>query len=220
MGTLGKPEDDASNTFTARLLLLLESIPLLGETAYQDITQKVISEYWKDYQDHRGDFIPAFLTNDTLRMWRTFCVNYEARTQSEPPEKKAKRKLKNLKLKHSRLLTCYSALLYLLAIFSKSGTVGPNDAVSMIQLTPTQRLEWLASQEDLAAAHPRIKELLVSYENFLQLTNASEIELVSRFLDKDQSKKYFESAGRFGDLMFEVLDAIGGRNALHRLLVV
>ena len=31
--TLGKREDDASNTFTARLLLLLESNPLLGESA-------------------------------------------------------------------------------------------------------------------------------------------------------------------------------------------
>jgi predicted nucleotidyltransferase len=31
--TLGTPEDDVTNTFTARLLLLLESFPLVGETA-------------------------------------------------------------------------------------------------------------------------------------------------------------------------------------------
>jgi hypothetical protein len=55
--------------------------------------------------------VPAFLANDILRIWRTFCVNYEARTETEPAEKKAKRKLKNYKLEHSRLLTCYSALL-------------------------------------------------------------------------------------------------------------
>jgi len=115
VGSLGTPEDDASNTFTARLLLLLESSALLGKHAYAKITEKVISAYWRDYQDHKNDFAPAFLGNDILRMWRTFCVNYEARTQSDPPEKKAKRKLKNYKLKHSRLLTCYSALLYLLA---------------------------------------------------------------------------------------------------------
>ena len=30
-GTLGKPEDDAFNTFTPRLLLLLESYPLVEE---------------------------------------------------------------------------------------------------------------------------------------------------------------------------------------------
>jgi predicted nucleotidyltransferase len=34
LDTLGKPEDDADNTFTARLLLLLESSPLVGESAY------------------------------------------------------------------------------------------------------------------------------------------------------------------------------------------
>lgn len=33
--TLGKPDDDAANTFTARLLLLLESRPLLGTPVYK-----------------------------------------------------------------------------------------------------------------------------------------------------------------------------------------
>jgi len=33
--TLGKPHDDASNAFTARLLLLLESRPLLSEEIYR-----------------------------------------------------------------------------------------------------------------------------------------------------------------------------------------
>jgi predicted nucleotidyltransferase len=220
--TLGKPEDDASNTFTARLLLLLESYPLLGESAYRDITKQVITAYWRDYQDHKKNFIPAYLTNDILRMWRTFCVNYEARTQSDPPERKAKRKLKNLKLKHSRLLTCYSALLYLLAVFSKNDTVSPSDAVSMIELTPSQRLEWLISQPELVDAHNEIAELVKCYEDFLRLTDASEKELVERFLDKEQSKKYFDSANRFGDLMFEVLEAIGKKkeNRFYRLLIV
>ncbi len=218
--TLGKPQDDASNTFTARLLLLLESFPLLGEAAYRKITNDVISAYWKDYQDHKNDFMPAFLANDILRMWRTFCVNYEAFTQSEPPERKAKRKLKNFKLKHSRLLTCYSALLHLLALYSKNGTVSPTDTVNMIQLTPTQRLEWLTSQPELVDVHPKIEDLIKCYEEFLELTDASEEELVKRFLDKQQSRKYFQSAYRFGDLVFEVLDAIGKRNRFHRLLVV
>ncbi len=126
LNTLGKPEDDASNTFTARLLLLLESTPLIGESAYRRIVDDVIVSYWRDYQDNKNNFVPAFLANDILRMWRTFCVNYEARTQNVPPERKAKRGVKNYKLKHSRLLTCYSGLLYLLAVFSKNGTVSPN----------------------------------------------------------------------------------------------
>lgn len=218
--SLGTPEDDANNTFTARLLLLLESSPLLGERAYHQITQKVISAYWRDYQDHKTEFTPGFLANDILRMWRTFCVNYEARTQSDPPDKKAKRKLKNYKLKHSRLLTCYSALLYLLAVFARNGTVSPTDAVEMIGLSPTARLEWLLQQNDCSDAHPAIQELIGRYEEFLQRTDEAEEKLVLRFMDKEQSAQMFKTASDLGNSVFDALEAIGKRNRFHRLLVV
>jgi len=218
--TLGKPEDDVNNTFTARLLLLLESTPLIGESAYKRIVDDVVASYWRDYEQNKSTFVPAFLANDILRMWRTFCVNYEARTQSVPPERKAKRSLKNYKLKHSRLLTCYSALLYLLAVFSKNGTVSPTDATAMISITPTQRLEWLLSQAELSGAVETIKKLVQAYERFLANTDASEAELVARFLDKSKKKEYWESASEFGDLIFATFNLIGNNNRLHRLLVV
>lgn len=220
LGQLGRPEDDAQNTFTARLLLLLESTPLIGESAYGRIVDDVIASYWRDYQEHKNGFVPAFLANDILRMWRTFCVNYEARTQSVPAEKKAKRSVKNYKLKHSRLLTCYSGLLYLLAVFSKNGTVSPSDAVSMIGLSPTKRLEWMLSQPELKHADARIKGLIDGYERFLANTDMSEDKLVALFLDKERRKKYSESAFEFGDLVFAVFNAIGNGNRFHRLLVV
>jgi len=221
VGTLGKPEDDVENTFTARLLLLLESFPLVGRPAYEQITSKVIAAYWRDYKGHENNFAPAFLANDILRMWRTFCVNYEARTRSEPEEERAKRRLKNYKLKHSRLLTCYSALLYLLAIFSKNKAVTPTDAKNMISLTPTERLEWLLSQPDLRNAHSSLRNLIRGYEEFLSNTDASEDELVSRFMDKQKRETYRESASRFGDSVFDVMDAIGKKSPhFYRLLVV
>lgn len=220
IGTLGTPEDDAKNTFTARLLLLLESSALLGEAVYTDITHEVIGAYWKDYQRHKNDFSPAFLANDILRMWRTFCVNYEARTASEPEIEKAKRKLKNYKLKHSRLLTCYSALLYLLSVFSKTHTVSPTDTVHMISLTPTQRLEWVLSQPELAHVHDKTRQVIEHYEEFLTNTEVPKDQLIASFLDKDASRKYFQSADNFGDLAFDLLDAIGKKNRFHRLLVV
>jgi predicted nucleotidyltransferase len=220
VGSLGTPEDDASNTFTARLLLLLESNPLLGEAAYDQIIKKVISAYWRDYEDHKNDFMPAFLANDVLRMWRTFCVNYEARTETDPPEKKAKRKLKNYKLKHSRLLTCYSALLYLLAVFSSKKTVSPLDVVEMIDLTPTRRLEWLAGQPHLSGARSSILELLTRYEEFLQRTDESEERLVERFMDKKQTSDFLKSQYDTGDLVLEVLEKLGNGSRFHRLLIV
>jgi len=221
VGTLGKPEDDVENTFTARLLLLLESFPLIGTPAYEQITSKVIVAYWRDYDGHEKNFAPAFLANDILRMWRTFCVNYEARTRSEPEEERAKRRLKNYKLKHSRLLTCYSALLYLLAVFSKNKTVSPTDAKNMISLTPTGRLEWLLAQPELGDAHSSLRKLIAGYEEFLSNTDASEKDLVSRFMDKQKRETYRESASRFGDSVFDVMDAVGKKSPhFYRLLVV
>jgi predicted nucleotidyltransferase len=214
--TLGTPEDDVTNTFTARLLLLLESRPLLEETVYRDVIDPVIAAYWRDYEDHKNAFMPAFLANDILRLWRTFCINYEARTSSDPPRKKAKRKLKNYKLKHSRLLTCYSGLLYLLFVYANQKTVSPIDAVAMVKLTPTERLEWLLRQ----TRSEKIEELIKCYEAFLLETNAAEDQLIERFMDKGKSKAYFAAANHLGDLVFEILESIGKDNPFYRLLVV
>jgi len=131
------------------------------------VISDVISAYWKDYPGRKGEFLPAFLANDILRMWRTFCVNYEARTNSIPAAKKAKRKLKNYKLKHSRLLTCYSALLYLLAVFVEKETVSPEDAKQMVSYTPTERIECLLRNGHWPSAHTALSELIVRYHRAL-----------------------------------------------------
>jgi len=218
--SLGKQDDDVTNRFTARLLLLLESAPLLGESMYHKLTENVVSAYWRDYEDHKNDFMPAFLANDILRMWRTFCVNYEARTKTEPSPEKAKRRLKNYKLKHSRLLTCYSALLFLAAIYSEKKTVSPQDAINMISLTPTMRIEWLLSQERLERAHDALRKVMQSYEEFLKSTEVAEDELLKVFMDSKASKQFMDSAYKFGDLVFDLLGVIGDGNRFHRLLVV
>lgn len=225
VGTLGKPEDDASNTFTARLLLLLESRPLLGDGVYMDVIREVVMKYWRDYESHETDFLPGFLANDILRLWRTFCVNYEARTLTKPDAKKAKRKLKNYKLKHSRLLTCFSALIYLLAVYQTNGTVTPDDAVAMVLMSPTKRLEWLKEQKQLAFAHPAVDQLLDRYEQFLGRTDESEDVLVSTILDPPKGASLFQDANDLGDRSFELLEALGtesagDRSRLYRLLLV
>lgn len=218
--TLGRPDDDAANTLTARLLLLLESRPIIGEENYNDVLGDVITAYWRDYEDHKNNFMPAFLTNDILRLWRTFCVNYEARTETTPEKAKAKRKLTNYKLKHSRLLTCYSAILYLLALFGLNGTVSPSEAVEMVHLSPTERLEWLEQQPEFADAADTVRSILHLYGLFLERTNRSESEQVDMFLDRRASSEYSAEAGRFGDLMFNILNLVGKNGPFHRLLVV
>lgn len=220
LDTLGKPEDDVTNTFTARLLLLLESCPLAGEDIYNTAIGQVIKSYWRDFDRHKDDFMPAFLANDILRLWRTFCVNYEANTESESQEQRAKRRLKNYKLKHNRLLTCYSALLYLLAIYERKGTVTPRAARKMIGLTPTQRLEWMLEQPWQRNSHNSIEQLLRQYRRFLTATNRPEKTLLNRFLNDKNYEKYTESASKFGDSMFAALSSIGNGGPFHRILMV
>lgn len=218
--TLGEPDDDAKNTFTARLLLLLEGRCLLGEAVYNHVINESVMAYWRDYEKHRDNFLPAFLANDVLRLWRTFCVNYEARTATDPPEKNAKRKLKNYKLKHSRLLTCYSSLLYLLAEYSAKNTVTPEDAIAMTRLTPTQRLECLLQNNRWSSSHSKIRELLTSYEKFLESTDAAEKDLITRYLDRSESPDQFGTGAGLGNIVFELLEEIGQMDRFHRLLVV
>jgi predicted nucleotidyltransferase len=217
---LGTPEDDVKNTLTARLLLLLESRPLVETAVYLEIIKDVVAAYWRDYDDHKDDFRPAFLANDILRLWRTFCVNYEARSQRDPDQQKAEGKLKNYKLKHSRLLTCYSAILYLLAVDRQKRTVSPEDALAMIRRSPTERLDWLMEQPELAGSREKVERLLLHYERFLRTTNNEEKELVRQFMDKETSRRYISQAYEFGDTLFEVLTSIGAGSRLHRLLVV
>jgi hypothetical protein len=218
---LGKRDDDAKNTFTARLLLLLESKPVLGPKVYERTIDSVIAKYWRDYDDHRDRFIPAFLANDILRLWRTFCVNYEASTSSEPIEKRAKRRLKNYKLRHSRLLTCYSALLYLLYTYVRQDTVHPQDAINMTRLSPTQRLEWLLGLESKnSEAHETVLKLINCYEGFLEATDRPEAEMIEIFVDPKKSKSFSDSENSLGDLTFKALRTIGQESRFHRLLVV
>ena len=218
--SVGTSDDDAANTLTARLLLMLEGAPLVGDDVYQEMIEDVVHAYWRDFEDHKNCFVPAFLANDILRLWRTFCVNYEARTLRDPPDKKAKGKLKNYKLKYSRMLTCYSALLMLLYQYKTERTVRPEMAVEIARLTPTRRLEWLLQQEEAQVAHAAIRQLLDRYDKFLSVTNAPESELVQQFSTINFVSDRFKEAWEFGESMADALYKLGEGNRLYRLLVV
>lgn len=112
---LGSPEDDSTNAFTARMLLLLESQPIYDEVLYGSLLERIIGFYYRDFRNHANTFVPGFLINDILRFWRTLTLNYEhSRLElrelagEELRRKKAKSALKNYKLKVSRMSTCFS----------------------------------------------------------------------------------------------------------------
>lgn len=221
----GNQYDDAENTFTARLLLLLESRPLVGNEVHARIIDDVIERYWREFPDYYDRFMPAYLANDILRYWRTLCLNYEAGTSEQAPRQKssidrAKRKIKNYKLKHSRMLTCYSGVLYLLFVYGRCKTVTVTDARRMVSLTPTERVEFVANELQDADPAACISDFLGKYERFLEVTSASEDDLINVFSDDTEASRLREEQSGFGDLAYTILYTIGHENPLYRRLVI
>ena len=110
---LGSPDDDSTNAFMARMLLLLESQPVYDAELYASLLERIVGFYYRDFADHAEDFVPGFLVNDILRFWRTLTLNYEHHRRQlqdlageELRRKKASSALKNYKLNVSRMATC------------------------------------------------------------------------------------------------------------------
>lgn len=215
---LGTRKDDYTNVFTARLLLLLESRPILGTSVYESALRQVIDSYWRDFDDHQRDFRPTFLVNDISRFWKGLCVSYEAAGSPASDEEKARRRLNNYKLKHSRLLTCYSALLYLASLLRHAKSVSPEDAFTMAQLTPLDRL--LAVRDANPDRRADVDTLLDAYAAFLDTTDTVKKELLDRFAVDAYHEAKREEAHRFGDLIFDLLSELASKSPLFRYLVV
>jgi len=219
IGKLGTSEDDSTNVFTARMLLLLESRPILGADIYKRAIDSVISLYWRDYAQNSTSFLPVFLMNDILRFWKTLCLNYEERTGTEKQSKPGKRRLHNYKLKHSRLLTCYSGIIYLQAVLLRDGgTVSPPAVMEMVSSSPTERLEYVA--DTTPALAPAVQKILDGYAQFLTTCDAEKSELEESFAQPDFKKSRFAEAKQFGDDVFGLLRLMAEPTEMLRYLVI
>ena len=154
---LGSREDDYRNFFSARMLLLLESKAIHNEKAYDSILMATLERYFSDFNKHESDFKPVFLVNDVIRFWRTLCLNYEHNRNrkfdipglgdDERAIKKNEAHVKNLKLKFSRKLTCYS---FLLCLMFTDDVLKQEDILEIVKLTPLKRLERLARKHEVS----------------------------------------------------------------------
>lgn len=209
---LGKPDDDKNNTFTGRLLLLLESEPIFGSEFFEKVKRECVDRYWVDYSQHADTFIPAFLINDILRFWRTLCINYESSTGTVENTDPARRRAKNLKLKYSRLLTCYSAIIGLQVTMVQNGTVSPEQALEISRLKPLQRL-------DLARSAGRrcpelVDDIRKKYERFLGETDCEKSDLRKKMEDINYYRESLSSARSFGDSVYDLMRSLAEEHQL------
>lgn len=204
---LGSPRDDSLNTFTARLLLLLESQPLHDAALYARLLERIVGFYYRDYDDHADAFFPGFLINDILRFWRTLTLNYEHDrlalvdlAGAELERKKAKSALKNYKLKFSRLATCFSMVANLGA---EDVPVRQDTVLGLCRLTPAERFHQL--RDHSARAAELVDELSDRYEEFLLSVQQNEDTLLGVFADDTQREVALRNAARYGDLIYRLL---------------
>ncbi|MBQ2967645.1 MAG: hypothetical protein IJE10_05960 [Clostridia bacterium] len=148
---IGSRNEDFNNSFTARMLLMLESRPLYNEELYNKIVDNIVEKYFVDYEKHSDNFYPLFLINDILRYWYTLALNYEYRR--DPLDDENKKNWKRLKLKFARLITCYSMIA---CLFKPQLT--PEDVKKYMLLTPFERINELETfVPDINSIISRIK---------------------------------------------------------------
>lgn len=224
LALLGSRQDDARNLFTARLLLLLEGIPLLNEPVYHEATTRIVGAYWRDYPANPDEFVPIMLVNDVMRFWKTLTLNYEAKRNAGCPDDedpgawRAKRRLDAFKLGFSRLWICHSALAYLVWLGAQ-GPVTQAQASRMFALSPSERLEQLAQlQPDTAAL---VADILNQYSWFLDITDHAKDHLLTWISDRDERHAARTRNRAFGASMYDLIARLNGpEGPLLRFLVV
>lgn len=221
---LGSQHEDAENGFTARLLLLLESRYVLNERLYERFMEATIGFYYGDHPSNRGTFRPTFLINDILRFWRTLCLNYEhkrnrKRSAGEDADAwRAESALDNLKLRFSRLSTCYSMVI---ALAAEPTPVSPERVLELCRTPPTRRWEIAAGNArsaERSEAEAKAARILEGYEYFLELM-AEEAALRERLSSHAERQRTRRHAADFGQVVSEFMLATCQGDQLRTLLI-
>ena len=90
----------------------------------------------------------------------------------------------------------------------------------MVKLTPLERINWIAEQDDTVKAKPYLMKLTERYDHFLEVTNEPEKILIGKFIDADMKRKLTLEAYDFAETMFDVISNIGDGTRLHRVIMV
>ena len=225
LSKLGSRIDDHQNYFTARMLLLLESYCIYGKDKFDELVRLIVASYFRDFKDHQQSFEPRFLMNDLTRFWKTMLLNYEnkRRVLAELDSQKGltpdielqrtKQKVRNYKLKYSRMTTCFATIA---ALGSHRSPVREEDVIELVRLTPRERLLSITTR--LPDTTEVVSDLIIKYAGFLQMTGLSMEDLEAQIADKTRRIELFTAANEYGDTMFELLKIIDGADPDLKLL--
>jgi hypothetical protein len=162
---IGAANEDM-RSFAKRLLLLLETQPVYKRDGYQTVADAVVQSYAEKYvaKDPRKEW--GFLINDLIRYFRSLCVNYQWDFENEH----GKWPLRNIKLRHSRLIM-YGGLLMLLGECSREREDKVTWLKNRLNLTPLERIALVYS----ANQDTNFFRLAGFYDTFLGMLSKPEV---------------------------------------------
>jgi predicted nucleotidyltransferase len=178
-----------------RALIILESNYIYNNVEYERLLANTLDSYTEDVRgDSSKNFV--FLLNDTIRYFRSLCVNYQY-TKSEIEY--GKWPLRNIKLRHSRLLM-YFSLISSIGVLSTCGTSEKVDGLrKLVSYEPLKRLfVCYKMSSDMGYS-----QTFVYYDKFLQYLARPEVraELAnleySRRYDSTNFSELKENSDRF-----------------------
>jgi hypothetical protein len=214
---IGSRQDDYINGLTSRMLLILESTYIYGKENYIEAKERVVSRYFGDFHDHRKEFRPIFILNDVLRFWRTLCLNYEHGREWRKDDglDRARGHLKNLKLRFSRLLICYS---FVAGLLDRGAALSSSDVTAVSDQTPLQRLATL-KRADPSLAAP-VDALLEEYEWFLKQMDREKDDVLDWISDETTRIDAFSRGEKFATTMSSLVMSVAAKHDYTRYLII
>ncbi len=97
--------DDSNEYITRRMLLLLEGEWIYNQPEFDRARFRLLEQYVS--ASIRSDQICLFLLNDIIRYWRTICVDFEYKVQTDGKP----REIRLIKLRFSRMLLFFAGIL-------------------------------------------------------------------------------------------------------------
>lgn len=179
IGASNEPYENLSQ----RLLLILESCGLWNSHGFSEAQKQLLAVYAKDVTADASKHY-VLLLNDLIRYFRSICVNYHA--QKEDVLEFGRWPLRNLKLRHSRIVM-YISLLVALGELSKPAWKSKEGGkwrglLDFVALPPLERLVRVYESN----ADDGVYRLLGLYNVFLSMMSNQEVRAALGDLDYDQ----------------------------------
>lgn len=212
LATIGL-EADSNRVLTRRMLVLLESAPLLGPEVHRRVLAALLDAYLGGERRDRRP--PRFLLNDVVRYWRTVAVDFEAKARSGDDGKWA---LRHAKLRTSRTMLFAGGLLPLLECHHVTADDAPALLLAQLLQPPTDRIASAFLQYDAVDAGVRT---LGAYDRFLALLDdpARRAALEGLTRERAREDETFQECRRLGREIQQGLSALlFEREPLRRLV--